>query len=617
MSQNTPPPQLAPLPPPISSDEGKKPSPPPITPLPPTFSNSAASLPDITRRKGSFAPPVMPLPPVANRAAKPRSSTVAASDSIQKPHSSRMSSSSNPIDMTARVPSPDMRSSINEALASWSTGLDSPSTCSSSSSSSKKSTKRKLNDWLRTRPSKDEMMDKGIIDNGDDSSDSSVATSVAVPPGLIAAASSSAASSSSNLEAHSPRFDPQHVIVQDTSGFSTKPAEAPQWDEKKSSNDESKTLVSLNCLEKNYKIEFGDPNAPANPPLCVEHHQLDRQFYQEFFLPYSHVNFAGTSDTLGPVIISVRPKSKQVPSHHVIVRSAEGDDRFLLAASVKRQSFLKAIQSVKPQLSNVKFVKSTSQETIQSLVQFEQDQICNNYKFGVLLVGSGQTEENDMFGNIDGNAAYEKFLAWLGKRVRLLGWQDFRGGLDVKQDSTGTHSIYAKFFTYQIMYHVSTLLPFHPADPQQLERKRHLGNDIVVIVFLENPNDTFSPLKMASHYNHVYFVMASHPDGYQLQVVNKDGVPPYGPAIPSPPVIPANEKGRQFLMTKLINAERSATIHAPAFKVKTNRTRNALLKNYVREITEKHSSKSKSMLSKGGKLVQSSSSFTKLLPQNH
>ena len=34
------------------------------------------------------------------------------------------------------------------------------------------------------------------------------------------------------------------------------------------------------------------------------------------------------------------------------------------------------------------------------------------------------------------------------------------------------------------MFHVSTLLPFkEKGDNQQLERKRHIGNDIVAIVF--------------------------------------------------------------------------------------------------------------------------------------
>ena len=33
------------------------------------------------------------------------------------------------------------------------------------------------------------------------------------------------------------------------------------------------------------------------------------------------------------------------------------------------------------------------------------------------------------------------------------------------------------------MFHVTTLLPFTDTDRQQLQRKRHVGNDIVAVVF--------------------------------------------------------------------------------------------------------------------------------------
>ena len=50
------------------------------------------------------------------------------------------------------------------------------------------------------------------------------------------------------------------------------------------------------------------------------------------------------------------------------------------------------------------------------------------------------------------------------------------------------------------MFHVSTLLPYYPRDEQQVERKRHLGNDIVVIVFVE-PGAQFDPTPMKTQFN--------------------------------------------------------------------------------------------------------------------
>ena len=51
--------------------------------------------------------------------------------------------------------------------------------------------------------------------------------------------------------------------------------------------------------------------------------------------------------------------------------------------------------------------------------------------------------------------------------------------------SSGTHSVFTKWNDYEIMFHVSTLLPYVKNDSQQVERKKYLGNDIVNIVFQE------------------------------------------------------------------------------------------------------------------------------------
>ena len=42
------------------------------------------------------------------------------------------------------------------------------------------------------------------------------------------------------------------------------------------------------------------------------------------------------------------------------------------------------------------------------------------------------------------------------------------------------------FHKREVMFHVSTLLPYSESDKQQLQRKRHIGNDIVAVVFQED-----------------------------------------------------------------------------------------------------------------------------------
>jgi hypothetical protein len=41
--------------------------------------------------------------------------------------------------------------------------------------------------------------------------------------------------------------------------------------------------------------------------------------------------------------------------------------------------------------------------------------------------------------------AFDEFLDFLGQRVRLKGFDQYKGGLDTRGDTTGTHSVYAEF----------------------------------------------------------------------------------------------------------------------------------------------------------------------------
>lgn len=70
-----------------------------------------------------------------------------------------------------------------------------------------------------------------------------------------------------------------------------------------------------------------------------------------------------------------------------------------------------------------------------------------------------------------------------GQRIRLRGFEGYKAGLDTRTDSTGTHAVAATHRGAEVTFHVSTMLPFTPNNRQQLLRKRHIGNDIVTIVF--------------------------------------------------------------------------------------------------------------------------------------
>ena len=63
-------------------------------------------------------------------------------------------------------------------------------------------------------------------------------------------------------------------------------------------------------------------------------------------------------------------------------------------------------------------------------------------------------------------------LDWLTLILRRtsfsLGWDRYRGGLDVHNDMTGSEAVYTLFEDHQVMFHVSTLLPYTKDDKQQV-----------------------------------------------------------------------------------------------------------------------------------------------------
>lgn len=203
-----------------------------------------------------------------------------------------------------------------------------------------------------------------------------------------------------------------------------------------------------------------------------------------------------------------------------------------------------------------KLVKNKSPELIEELADYERTELHPNCKFGLVYCKEHERDEDSLFGASEfppslfrpnriqqskttenGSPAYDEFLGFMGERIVLQGWSKYRAGLDVKANNTGTHSIYTQFRHHEIMFHVATLLPYDEKDTQKVERKRHIGNDVVVIVFKDqaDESDTFDPTMFTSHFIHCIFVVVAEKDAtgktthYRLTIANKPGVPPYPP----------------------------------------------------------------------------------------
>ncbi|XP_068938804.1 GTPase-activating Rap/Ran-GAP domain-like protein 3 isoform X3 [Petaurus breviceps papuanus] len=226
-------------------------------------------------------------------------------------------------------------------------------------------------------------------------------------------------------------------------------------------------------------------------------------------------------------------------------------------------------------------------EIQKDLLVLEEQEGCVNFKFGILYAKDGQLTDDEMFSNETGSEAFQKLVNLLGDTITLKGWTGYRGGLDTKNDTTGLYSVYTVYQGHEIMFHVSTMLPYSKENKQQVERKRHIGNDIVTIVFQEGEESSpaFKPSMIRSHFTHIFALVRYNQqnDNFRLKIFSEESVPLFGPPLPSPPVFTDHQEFRDFLLVKLINGEK-ATLETPTFAQKRQRTLDMLIRSLYQDL---------------------------------
>ncbi|KAL0972797.1 hypothetical protein UPYG_G00194870 [Umbra pygmaea] len=312
--------------------------------------------------------------------------------------------------------------------------------------------------------------------------------------------------------------------------------------------------------------------------------------YRKHFLGKEHMNYYCTGSSLGNLIMSLKHEETEGQEFLRIMlrsRTKTHHDRISLAGLNQLPSVPQIAKLLCDDVTGLKFNPVLYPRGSQLIVGYDEHEVNNTFKFGVIYQKFGQTSEEELFGNNDETPAFREFLSILGDRVELHDFKGFRGGLDVSHGQTGCESIYSVFRQREIMFHVSTKLPFTEGDVQQLQRKRHIGNDIVAVVFQEEATP-FVPDMIASNFLHAYvLVQVENPSTehttYKVSVTAREDVPPFGPSLPNPPVFKKGPELRDFLLTKLINAE-NACYKSDKFAKLEGRTRAALLDNLHDEL---------------------------------
>ncbi|XP_067826564.1 rap1 GTPase-activating protein 1 isoform X11 [Heptranchias perlo] len=314
------------------------------------------------------------------------------------------------------------------------------------------------------------------------------------------------------------------------------------------------------------------------------------KLYRKHFLGKEHFNYYCIDSALGHLVFSLKYDVIGDQEHlRLLLRTKYKTYQDVIPISCLTE-FPNVVQMAKLVCEEVnvdRFFPVLYPKASRLIVTFDEHVISNHFKFGVIYQKLGQTSEEELFTNNEESPAFVEFLELLGEKVELQDFKGFRGGLDVAHGQTGTESVYYNFRSKEIMFHVSTKLPYTEGDAQQLQRKRHIGNDIVAIIF-QDENTPFVPDMIASNFLHAYIVVqvqnpCSDNTVYKVSVTARDDVPFFGPALPDPAVFKKGPEFQEFLLTKLINAE-YACYKAEKFAKLEERTRSALLETLYEEL---------------------------------
>jgi len=137
--------------------------------------------------------------------------------------------------------------------------------------------------------------------------------------------------------------------------------------------------------------------------------------------------------------------------------------------------------------------------------------VIDTHKVGILYVAPGQTDETEILRNTHGSPAYTRFLEGIGRLINLRGQVDvYVGGLDPDEDGEYAYAWWDDIG--QILYHAATMMPTRPDDSQCNNKKRHIGNDYVRIVW----NDSGSLYRfdtLSTQFQFVNIVIEPHSVG--------------------------------------------------------------------------------------------------------
>ncbi|RMZ91967.1 hypothetical protein DV736_g778, partial [Chaetothyriales sp. CBS 134916] len=173
---------------------------------------------------------------------------------------------------------------------------------------------------------------------------------------------------------------------------------------------------------------------------------------------------------------------------------------------------------------------------------FDRNPTIDSVKAGVLYVGPGQDQQDQILANQRGSASYESFLSLLGTKVSLKSPCGLLNPQGLNYPTDGEWTIAWCDRTTEIVFLVPTMMPPDPEGEQQ--RFSHVGNAYVNIIFNESGKPwKLDTLKTAFSYVNIVITPVDRTDSasdtiataydddyYQVQVLTRGDIPNISPA---------------------------------------------------------------------------------------
>lgn len=326
---------------------------------------------------------------------------------------------------------------------------------------------------------------------------------------------------------------------------------------------------------------------PQAPVLNVYEDIYKNKFYKR-----AHLNIATKEKdgSLGVTSVPTTFKEGKPFVYEALKTTAKGYEQFEVPTSSGgsldiEQSILKSLQRDDPGAYLIEdpgfpdeFVK----------IEEKHSQRRNAMKIGVVYCKPGQKTAQEMFSNVDCSPAFNNFVDTMGTSFELTNeWTKYRG--DMRTPAT---ICYFEWQTQalgiiEVVYHIAPRLTAE-------EHRRLLGNDIVILLFLEEDSPSqqtqlsVEQLETFGEVPQVYLVIQPVKRKFRICSITRRTITPFLPPVPRNPL--TFQEVREWLLTKVYNGL-CTTNYCPPMNRLFSVPRKAAIETVIEKFSKKPVSK--------------------------